>query len=174
MTHTLTGPAVFVDAKANLPFPDWGMCSVTPTTITCDFQPFNSDGLGREVTVRARATGIGAFSHHATVSSDTPDPNPANNSIDPEVNRAVALSTFTLTPATLAGGQTSVADVTLTDRPPGGDALVKMTSSRPDLHQCRRYSTFPTTPRPAIVNSPSCRQSSRRRRLCRSRRRMGS
>jgi len=151
MTHTLTGPAVFVDAKANVPFQDWGTCSVTPTTITCDFQPFFSDGLGREVTIRARATGIGAISHNATVSSDTPDPNPDNNAIKPELNRTVALKTFTLTPATLAGGQTSVAEVTLTDRPPPGDALVKLTSSRPDI-----------APVPAVFDVPGFAVTGRR------------
>ena len=160
MTHTLTGPAVFVDANIH----DWGTCSVTATVVTCDFQPFESDFFGREVTIRARATGIGAFSHYATVSSDTPDPDPTNNSIDPEVNRAVALSTFTLTPATLAGGQTSVADVTLTDRPPGGDALVKMTSSRPDIaavpaifdvpnHATTGHRQFAIVP--AVVSAPT-------------------
>ena len=151
MTHTLTGPAVFVDAKANVPFQDWGTCSVTPTTITCDFQPFFSDGLGREVTIRARATGIGAISHNATVSSDTPDPNPDNNAIKPELNRTIALKTFTLTPATLAGGQTSVAEVTLTDRPPPGDALVKLTSSRPDI-----------APVPAVFDVPGFAVTGRR------------
>jgi probable HAF family extracellular repeat protein len=164
MTHTLTGPAVFIDAKANVPFQDWGTCSVTPTTITCDFQPFFSDGLGREVTVRARATGIGAISHQATVSSDTPDPNPANNAIAPESNRAVALKTFTLTPATLAGGLTSVAELTLTDRPPAGDALVKLTSSRPDIARVPATFDIPgfaVTGRrqfpivPAVVSAPT-------------------
>ena len=75
------------------------------------------------MTIRARATGAGAIEHQATISSDTPDPNGDNNWVT-ESNRAVALKTFTLTPATLAGGQTSVAELTLSDCPPAGDALV--------------------------------------------------
>ena len=80
ITHTLTGPAVFVSATPH----DRDKCSVTPATIICELQPFESDGNGREVTIRARATGTGAITHHATVSSsNVPDPDSSNNSIDP-------------------------------------------------------------------------------------------
>ena len=142
----------FRRCESDVPFQDWGTCSVTPTTITCDFQPFFSDGLGREVTIRARATGTGAISHHATVSQRHARSRiPTTMRSNPELNRAVALKTFTLTPATLAGGQTSVAEVTLTDRPPAGDALVKLTSSRPD-----------TAPVPAVFDVPGFAVTGRR------------
>ena len=54
MTHTLTGPAVFVSARPH----DQDTCTVTPTVVTCEFQPFDSDFAGREVTLHARATGL--------------------------------------------------------------------------------------------------------------------
>ena len=129
MTHTVSGPVQIVSARPH----DQDTCSVTPTVVTCEFQPFESDVTGREVTVVGRTTGIGTISHRATISGDVPDPDPTNNSIEEEVNRVVALSTFALTPATVAGGQLSTASVTLTERAPGGDAVVRMTSSRPDI-----------------------------------------
>ncbi len=129
MTHTVSGPVQIVSARPR----DEDTCSVTPTVVTCEFQPFDGDGSGREVTVVGRTTAIGTISHRATVSSNVPDPNPANNSIGPEDNRVVALSTFALTPATVAGGQTAVAELVLTDQAPGGDAVVRLTSSRPEV-----------------------------------------
>ena len=129
MTHTLSGPVQFVSARPH----DQDTCSVTPTVVTCEFPTFDTDGSGREVTLVGRTTGIGTITHRATVSSNVPDPEPGNNSIEPEDNRVVALSTFALTPATVAGGQIAVAELTLTERAPAGDALVKLTSSRPDI-----------------------------------------
>jgi hypothetical protein len=124
----LTGPAVFISAQTR----NQGTCTLAPTVVTCDFLPFDSDGTGREVTIRARTTGVGTIEHRATISGDTPDPNAANNTVT-ETNRTVALATFGLTPATVAGGQISTARFALTDRAPGGDAVIKMTSSRPDI-----------------------------------------
>ena len=113
------------------------------------------------MTIRARATGVGTIAHHATVSSNVPDPNSANNSIA-ESNRAVALSTFALTPTTVAGGQLAVGELMLTDRAPGGDALVRLTSSRPDVAAVPAIFDVPswTDHRqfhivPAVVSSPT-------------------
>ena len=129
MTHTVSGPVQFVSARPH----DQDTCSVTPTVVTCEFPTFDTDGSGREVTLIGRTTGIGTITHRATVSSNVPDPEPGNNSIEPEDNRVVALSTFALTPATVAGGQIAVAELALTERAPAGDALVRLTSSRPDV-----------------------------------------
>jgi probable HAF family extracellular repeat protein len=146
ITHTLTGPAVFVSANIR----EFGTCDVTATVVTCEFLPFDSDGTGREATVRARVTGPGPIGHRATVSSNVPDPNTANNTIA-ESNRAVALSAFTVNPTTAAGGQLVVGEIVLTDRAPGGDAVVSMTSSRPEVV------SVPTT-----VNVPAHANSDRR------------
>jgi Domain of unknown function DUF11 len=159
ITHTLTGPAVFVSADPH----DLDKCSVTPATIICELQPVDSDGNGREVTIRARATGTGAITHHATVSSsNVPDPDSSNNSIAPEINRAVALSSFAVSPMTVSSGQLTTLEVVLTGRAPGADALVKLTSSRPDVAPVpatfnvpswtdhRQYNVFP-----AAVSSPT-------------------
>ena len=157
MTHTLTGPAVFVSARPH----DEDTCDVTPTVITCVFQPFESDGLGSEVTILVRATGVGAIAHHATVSSNMSDPNPANNSLV-ENTRAVALATFAITPATVAGGQRAIGELMLTDQAPGGDAVVRLTSSRPDVAAVPAIFVVPswTDHRqfnivPAVVSSPT-------------------
>ena len=139
MVHTLTGPAVFVDADAR----DGDTCDVTPTVVTCQLAPIDTAGIGREISVRARAIGPGAITHRATLSSSTPDPNPANNSISEE-NRAVALSTFTITPVSTAGGQAATGEVVLTDLPPAADALVSLKSSRPDI-----------APVPAVFDMPA-------------------
>ena len=157
MVHTLTGPATFVDAQAY----DSDSCDVTPTVVTCRLQTIDTGGIGREVRVRARATGPGPITHHATISSDVPDPNAANNSIS-EANRAIALSTFALTPATIAGGKIASAEVVLTDQAPAGDAVVRLTSSRPDIVPVPATFTVPSwTDRrtfhiiPAVVSSPT-------------------
>jgi probable HAF family extracellular repeat protein len=128
VTHTLTGPAEFVDAQAF----DNDSCEVTPTVVTCRIHSVDTIGIGRETWVRARTTGPGPVSHEVTVTSDAPDPNEANNSIS-EANRAIALSTFALTPDTLPGGKVSAARITLTEQAPAGDAVVRVTSSRPDI-----------------------------------------
>jgi probable HAF family extracellular repeat protein len=146
MTHTLTGSAVFVSANIH----DFGSCNVTPTVVTCEFLPFDTDALGREVTIRARTTGPGIVTHTATVSSNVPDPNSSNNTIT-ESNRAVALSNFTIAPSTIAGGQIAIGEVVLTERAPGGDAVVRLTSSRPDV-----------VPVPAVVDVPNHASSDRR------------
>jgi hypothetical protein len=157
MVHTLTGPATFVDAQAY----DGDSCDVTPTTVTCRFQAIDAAGIGREVRVRARATGPGPIAHHATIVTDVPDPNSANNSIV-ESNRAIALSTFTLAPATIAGGKISAGEVVLTDQAPAGDAVIRLRSSRPDIAPVPATFTVPSwTNRrtfhitPAVVSSPT-------------------
>ena len=100
MVHTLTGPATFVDAQGF----DGDTCELTPTVVTCRIVYLETAGSGREIRLVARATGPGPIEHHATITSSVPDPNPDNNSIT-ETNRAVALSTFTLAPATVTGGK---------------------------------------------------------------------
>ena len=128
IVHTLTGPAVFVSARAR----DYDRCEVTTTVVTCRIQPFDTEGLGREVQVFARATAPGPITHHARIVTDVPDPNSANNAIA-EANRAVALAGFSLAPTTIAGGRISVGLITLTGQAPAGDAVVHLTSSRPDI-----------------------------------------
>jgi probable HAF family extracellular repeat protein len=157
MIHTLTGPAVFVSARTY----NNDVCEVTATVVTCRLQPFDSEGLGREVELHARATAPGAISHQARVVSDIPDPNPANDIIT-EPNRAIALAGLTLAPASIAGGKISVAQVTLTGQAPAGDAIVRLSSSRPDIASVPATFVVPswTDHRelhivPAVVSAPT-------------------
>jgi probable HAF family extracellular repeat protein len=157
LTHTLTGPAQFISVRT---FGD-GTCELTPTVVTCDMEPIDSPGIGREIWVTARTTGPGPISHHATIESATPDPRSDNNALT-EPNRAIALSSLVLNPATVAGGKASAAQVTLTDQAPAGDAVVRMTSSRPDIAPVPATFVVPswTNTRalniiPAVVSSPT-------------------
>ncbi len=157
LTHTLTGPAEFISVRT---FGD-GSCELTPTVVTCDMAPIDSPGVGREIWVTARATGPGPISHQATIESQAPDPRSDNNSVS-EANRAIALSSLVLNPSTVAGGKASAAQVTLTDQAPAGDAIVRMTSSRPDIAPVPATFVVPswTNTRalniiPAVVSSPT-------------------
>jgi probable HAF family extracellular repeat protein len=160
MTHTLTGPAEFVKVRI-VEAPD--TCELTPKVITCHLFLIDTAGTGREVWTTAKATGTGAISHRVTLTTNVADPNTANNTLI-ENNRAVALANFTLTPSTVAGGKGSAAEVTLTDLPPAGDAVVQVTSSRPDIasvpspfivpaHAGTRTRTFNITPK--VVAAPT-------------------
>jgi hypothetical protein len=132
ITATLTGPAEY-EAPVHSYDTDGTECQVTPKTITCDVPAIDTVAFGREYQFTARSTGPGAISHRVIATSDIPDPNPANNSLIEE-NRAVALASLALTPATIPGGKISTARVTLTDiAPASNDASVRMTSSRPDI-----------------------------------------
>jgi probable HAF family extracellular repeat protein len=159
MVHTLTGPATFVEARGF----DGDTCELTPTVVTCRIVSLSTDGTGREIHLRARATGTGTIEHHATLTSGVPDPNLDNNSIS-ESNRAVSMSAFTLAPTTVPGGQASIARFVLTDLAPAGDAVIRLTSSRPDIvpvpptfiipgHAQSDHREFPITP--AVVSSPT-------------------
>jgi hypothetical protein len=160
MTHTLTGPAEFVKVGL-VEAPD--TCELAPKVITCHLFLVDSVGTGREVWTTAKATGPGSITHRVTLTTNVADPNTANNTLV-ENNRAVALANFTLTPSTVAGGKTSAAEVTLTDLPPAGDALVQVTSSRPDIapvsspfdvpaHAGSRTRTFNIIPK--VVSAPT-------------------
>jgi probable HAF family extracellular repeat protein len=130
LTATLSGPAEYYEVRSY--DTDASECHLTAKTITCDVPPIDTVGFGREYFFRARATGPGAFTHSATATSQVPDPNPSNNSLS-ESNWAVALANLALTPATVPGGKASSARVTLTSLPPSGDAVVRLSSSRPDI-----------------------------------------
>jgi trimeric autotransporter adhesin len=93
-----------------------------------------------------------------------PDPKPENNSFgdEPETNWAVALSTFTLAPATVTGGKAAIARFQLTDTAPAGDAILRLTSSRPDIAPVPATFVIPngTDHRefpiiPAVVSAPT-------------------
>jgi probable HAF family extracellular repeat protein len=130
--HTLTGPAVFVQGRTLGPGFEFKPCQVTATMVTCDIPPLDSPGTGHEAWVRVRATGTGVITHTARLVTDVSDPNTSNNRIVEE-NRAVALASFTIAPATVAAGSLATATIGLTGTPPAGDAIVRLTSSRPDI-----------------------------------------
>jgi hypothetical protein len=107
-------------------------CRISGRTITCDVPPIDTAGFGIEYWIGIRTTGAGHISHMSEVQIDVPDTDESNNSLWEE-NYAVSLSTLALTPSTLAGGKASSARVTLTGTAPGGDGLVRLSSSRPDV-----------------------------------------
>ena len=128
VTDTLSGPAEYVSA-----YSDDATCQVTSKVVTCDLDPINSAGLGAEIFTQIRTTGPGTISHTAAAFSDPEHSSEPDASVS-EQNWAVALSTLTLTPSTLAGGKASSARVTLTDIAPySNDATVRLASSRPDI-----------------------------------------
>jgi probable HAF family extracellular repeat protein len=141
MIHTLTGPAEFVEGRN--PEPGGEPCAVTPTVVTCDVPPLDSPGLGREFRVIARTTGPGIVTHRARIVSDVSDPNTSNNEISEE-NRAVALTSFTIAPTTVAAGSRATATLGFTGFPPASGASVRLTSSRPDVVAVP--ATFDATP----------------------------
>jgi probable HAF family extracellular repeat protein len=131
ITATLTGPAEYAGPVRSYDT-DASECQVSAKTITCDVPGIDTVTFGREYWFTARTTGPGEIRHTVTAVSELPDPNPANNSLT-ERNYAVALADFALTPSTVAGGKASSARVTLTGLPPSGDAVVRLSSSRPDV-----------------------------------------
>ena len=130
-TATLTGPAEYIPPARGYDT-DGTECQVAPKTITCDVPPIDTIGFGREYRFTIRTTGPGTITHRASVTSNTPDTHPANNTLT-EKNCAVALSALSLPPSTVAGGKASSARVPLTGSPPGGDAVLRLSSSRPDI-----------------------------------------
>lgn len=130
LTVTLTGPAEYIAVRSY--DSDATECHLAARTITCDLLPIDTVGFGPEYQFTVRTTGPGAITHTANVSTGTADTDPGNDSLV-ENNRAVALAGLVLTPSSLPGGKASSARVTLTDLPPGGDAVVRMSSSRPDV-----------------------------------------
>jgi probable HAF family extracellular repeat protein len=130
LTATLTGPAEYIAVRSY--DGDATECHLAARAITCELLPIDTVGFGPEYQFTIRTTGPGAITHTATVASGTPDTNPGNDRVI-ENNRAVALAGLALTPSALPGGKASSAHVTLTDLPPGGDAVVRMSSSRPDI-----------------------------------------
>ena len=132
-TATLTGPAEYTQVGRFDGSPTTaGDCELSPKTITCDVPPIDTIGFGQEYWFTVRTTGPGAISHSLAVTSDIPDPNAANDALV-ENNYAVALTNLELTPSTIAGGKASSARVTLTGLPPQGDAVVRLSSSRPEI-----------------------------------------
>ena len=130
--HTLTGPAEFIQGRTLGPDFTFKPCEVTATMVTCDLPPLDSPGTGHEAWVRVRTTGTGIITHTARLVTDVSDPNTSNNEVVEE-NRAIALASFTIAPATVAAGSLATATIGLTGPPPAGDAIVRLTSSRPDI-----------------------------------------
>jgi probable HAF family extracellular repeat protein len=132
-TDTLSGPAEYVSVERYDGEPgNAEECRISAQTITCDVPPIDTVGFGTEYWIGIRTTGAGHISHMSEVQIDVPDTDGSNNRISEE-NYAVSLSTLALTPSTLAGGKVSSARVTLTGPAPSGDAVVRLSSSRPDV-----------------------------------------
>jgi probable HAF family extracellular repeat protein len=163
LTDTLTGPAEFVDVVYWTGGRGEDVCEMTPKVVTCDLGIFDSPSLGREIWLIVKATGPGEFSHHAVVTTSAPEVDPSNNTVTQQ-NAGVALSTLALTPSTLPGGKASSARVTLTGEAPQGDAVVRLTSSRPEVAAVPPYIVVPVWATndsrafnivPAVVSAPT-------------------
>ena len=126
--HTLSGPAEYVSVEST----GEAVCELTPRVVSCDVAPVDSTGLGREIVLTARTTGQGAFSQSAALLGSTPDPVPTNDRVT-EDNRAIALADVGLAPGAVAGGRASSARVLLTEQAPASGAIVRLTSSRPEI-----------------------------------------
>ena len=169
MTHTLTGPVAFVSARPH----DQDTCTVTPTVVTCEFQPFDSDGIGREVTIRRPGDRGWNNCSPCDGLEQRAGSRIAPTIRSPKHNRAVALSTFALTPATVAGGQTAICR-TGAHRPGPRRGRGRPADEQPAGRRARAGNVRRTElDRPPAI-STSSQRSCRRRRRCRSRRRMAS
>ena len=133
-TATLFGPAGYTSVvRYDGDLGNAEECRISERTITCDVPPIDTVGFGPEYWISIRTTGAGYISHTSEVQiDDVPETDKSNNGIGEE-NYAVSLSTLALTPSTLAGGKASSARVTLTGTAPGGDGVVRLSSSRPDV-----------------------------------------
>jgi probable HAF family extracellular repeat protein len=121
-TDTMAGP---IEIRSVKTYRESGTCTVAQKTVTCRFP-----GLGpltfaeEEVWVTVRVTGPGEFSHTARATADNAGPVTAS-----EENIGIALASFTLSLATVAGGKAVSARAELTSLAPPGGAVVRITTS---------------------------------------------
>ena len=130
VTHTFSGP-VEID-----PTRTWGVqsCTASGLQVTCRMPALDPAMGFRSMLVFVRTTAAGVVTHSASLTADQPDPDTSNNSSATETNLAVSLSSFTLNPPTVVGGQQSpLGHVTLTSSAPHGEAVVTLTSSNPQI-----------------------------------------
>ena len=134
ITATLTGPAQYEAVRMfDGGFIDGSECQVAAKTITCEVPPLDTTGFGMEYWFTVRTTGPGSISHSVTATSEIPDPNPANNSLRRSTTGRSRWPISSSLRPTIAGGKASSARMTLTGLSPNGDAVVRLSSSRPDI-----------------------------------------
>lgn len=125
-----------------------GTCTASRQTVTCDLGTLGSDASAT-ITITARTTKAGSYTNTASVTSETPDPNPDDNLDDADVQvsaRAdLAIAKTASSPSGLVGdtvtyaitvtnnGPDDAADVTVTDPLPAGATYV---SGKPSIGTC--------------------------------------
>jgi probable HAF family extracellular repeat protein len=127
-TDTVTGP-VEVTSAASV---QGNRCSVSGRTVTCRIAVLGPGfTFDDEIHVSVKVTGPGRFSHtaHVTAANVTPT---AQHTLSEE-NIGIALKSFTLSSATVAGGKAVSARAELTSLAPPGGAVVTLASSNSSI-----------------------------------------
>ena len=141
ITDTMQGPIEIVGARSYQGNP----CTVDGAVVTCRIPvlgPLTS--FAEEIQVTVRVTAPGAFSHTAHATAENSVPNSGDTVR--EENIGIALKSFTLSAATVAGGKSVSARAELTSLAPPGGAVVKLTSSDPAIAR---------VPSPFVVQLPT-------------------
>ena len=113
VVNTFTGAVDIVSTSPS--------CLTDGLHVTCRIERPVETFVGRDVFIDVRSTAAGPITHTATVTSDQPDPNPANSSASVS-NTAVSLASLTAAGSSIIGGQPLLMRVTLTSSAGGGGA----------------------------------------------------
>jgi uncharacterized repeat protein (TIGR01451 family) len=125
-----------------------GTCTASGQTITCELGDVGSGGTAA-ITITVLTTKAGSYTNGASVTSQTPDPNPGNNvdnaAVEVSARADVAIAKTASAPIALVGdtviygitvtnhGPDDAADVTVTDPLPAGGVFV---SAKPSTGSC--------------------------------------
>jgi probable HAF family extracellular repeat protein len=141
-TDTMRGPVEIVSAKTYRGNP----CAVSGATVTCRIPSLGPGGVFEdEVHVIVKVTAPGVFSHTSHATADNATPRPSTDTIG-EDNVGIALKSFTLSAATVAGGKAVSARAELTALAPSGGAVVTLATSDPAIAP---------VPSPFVVQPPT-------------------
>ncbi|MEN3280205.1 MAG: hypothetical protein V7607_1345 [Solirubrobacteraceae bacterium] len=129
-------------------FSSRGTCTATGQTIACDLGDLGSGGTAT-ITVTVLTTKAGSYTNTASVTSEVPDPKPANNldsaSVEVSARADVGIVKTASVPTALVGdtvtygltvsnsGPDDAADVTVTDPLPAGGVFV---AAKPSAGTC--------------------------------------
>jgi probable HAF family extracellular repeat protein len=130
-TDSISGPVTIESVRS---VRDATVCSVAGSVVTCripQLGELSNVASQEEVDVIVRVNAPGVFSHTAHVTADNAVPNPQDT--EREENLGLALKSFTLSAAAVAGGTAVSGRVEITGPPPRGDAPIRLASSDPAI-----------------------------------------